>query len=304
MEIKLAMSSLKRYAICYNSGSTIMVRSSRSKSHSSLTFSKLSVSLNKRYVYNEQVMTVILEIGLAEKELERNGEVSYYQDVKSLLEHTMSEDIRMSICRVVIKMFNDNDEDKGGGLEVNEAKLISAQQVVDPVLHCYDVGRGPLKELSIDGLYNMAITSPSEYISVMEKGELHKLILRNLTERKIISNDENSKGRINKFLYIPHHHLVYKSLRCLLVIIKESEIDYDPGFKKRLIEKLMMFLNSFNKESESIVYRIEGISYMVEIREYSVKILFTMLKRDNGIIEMINQINQDFIIDLCYEFKS
>jgi hypothetical protein len=282
----------------------MMAKSSISKSPLSLMRLRLFESLNKSYVYNEQVMIVILELGLAEKELERNGEVSYYQDIRSLLEHTFSEDIRMSICRVIIKIFNDSDQDKGVGLVANEAKLISAQQVVDPVLHCYDVGRGPLKELSIDGLYNMAVTSPQEYISVMEKGKLQKIILRNLTERKIISNDETSKGRINKFLYVPHHHLVYKSLRCLLVLIKESEIEYDPGFKKKLIEKLMMYINSFNKDSESIVYKIEGVSYMVEIREYSIKILFTMLKRDNGIIEFINQINLDFINDLCFEFKS
>ena len=150
-------------------------------------------------IFDEQVMITMLELGYVEKDLEKGGEVSYYSAIKSLLETTNSEDIRMSVCRVIIRLFNDND-DKAGGVSSSEDKLISAQQVVNPVLYCYKIGRGPLKELSIDGLYNMCITSPMEYIGVMEKGDINNIILDNICEREVLEDIDQegmqSKGRL------------------------------------------------------------------------------------------------------------
>jgi len=75
----------------------------------------------------------------------------------------------------------------------------------------------------------------------------------------------------------------------------------------------MMMVNSFNEDTDMINNKIEGVSYSIEIRDYAMKILFTLLKNSKAHSssqslnknnkDLIKEINPDFIDDICYELK-
>lgn len=242
------------------------------------------LEISGTYLFNEQVMVVLLEYGYAEKELEKSSDSSYYAFIRYLLEKNESEDIKMCICRVLIRLFNENEKEKIGAFLQEESKRISAQQVVHPIVECYSTGKRALKEVAIDALFNMGLTD-NEYIDVMTQKDIHEHILENL--------------------YAPHQPLVFKSLRCLLVIIKSVE-KLPVLFRDlyELIERLMSLVGSFKESSFHNPFKIPGAEYNIEIKNFAMKILFMIIKKVRTHRDMIKETNERFLFDLCDELKS
>lgn len=185
----------------------------------------------------------------------------------------------MSICRVIISIFN-NLKDNIQSASQNEADKISAQQVVEPIVQCYSSGKRSLKELSIDALYNMMLTD-SEYID--------------------LAVSLNLSNHIFTHIFSPHQPLIYKSLRCLLVIVKKCPnvpslfTDFDSA-----VERLMVLLNSYSKDEGQTSMYI-NVSYSIEIRNLAMKILFMFIKKAKGSKDFIKAINDNFIDDVTRE---
>jgi hypothetical protein len=236
------------------------------------------------FLFNEQVLIAILEENFAEAEFEKESDHLYYSFIRNLLERTNSEEIKMCVCRVIIKLFNENDSDssKVKAFSHDESKKISAQQVVDPIVECYRTGKRALKELAIDALFNMCLTG-NDFIDVMIAKDIHEHIIDNL--------------------HSPHQPLLYKSLRCFLVIIKMRP-NLSSLFKDITIltRSLMTIMNSFieGDELNTNYFKIEGADYNIEIKNFTMKILFIFLKHQptDKKEDVFNEVNKDFADDI------
>ena len=68
-------------------------------------FKSILASPESKYIFNEKVMIVLLETEYAQRELEKEGEIVFHGFLKFLLEDINSEQIKMSVCRVIISKF-------------------------------------------------------------------------------------------------------------------------------------------------------------------------------------------------------
>lgn len=97
----------------------------------------------------------------------------------------------MSICTVIIGMFM-NEQDKTDNQVWNDSKLISIQQIIEPIVACFTNGKRKLKELAIDALFNLGFTD-EKYLDTMRKFGIYDSII--------------------SILDTPHQSLLWKSLR-------------------------------------------------------------------------------------------
>ena len=68
-------------------------------------FKSILASPESKYIFNEKVMIVLLETGYTQRELEKENEITFHVFLKFLLEDINSEEIKMSVCRVIISKF-------------------------------------------------------------------------------------------------------------------------------------------------------------------------------------------------------
>ncbi|CAI2382085.1 unnamed protein product [Moneuplotes crassus] len=230
------------------------------------------------YTFNEQVMSAILETNYAELVFEKEGDTSFYSFIRFLLETTyFSDEVQMCICRVIIKLFSENDPKKMGAFIQDESKRISAQQVVKPLIDCYINGRRALKEVACIALFNMGL-SDKEYIEVMVSNDFHDDLIDTLKTA--------------------HHPLLFKSLKCLRAIFSlYKNLPVLLGNINRLFDHLKVVVRQDEEKDEFL--------YCIEIRDMIFQNVFIILKdynpddiskRENALKDI-----EEFVIYACRE---
>ena len=164
-------------------------------------------------------------------------------------------------------MFNSNSE-RSYGHNLTPAKLISIEQIISPLVNCYEKGGRILKELAIVALFNIGL-SHEDFISTMYLDG-------------IISYDKRDTLIFN--LMTPHQSLLKKTLKCLLLVIKHDSVDlkeHVDGKKCDIIKRLLDLIQMKN----------------IDIKIMTMKALFTFIKRQGKAAEDVFFKYDENIID-------
>ena len=164
-------------------------------------------------------------------------------------------------------MFKSDSEDSDGQNQTAE-KLTSIEQIISPLVNCYEKGGRILKELAIVALFNMGFS--------------HDKFISSMYYEGIISYDKRNTIIFN--LLTPHESLLKKTMKCLLLVLKHDSVNLKDQVdvkKSDIIKRLLDLIQMKN----------------MDIKIMTMKALFTFIKRQGKTAESAIFKNDEDIIE-------